>query len=111
MNANPINQILTEQAATEVANDNQILSKQDYINLDKLDPATLANNALGMVTSAYEEHNFLIEVLNNENKDDMSPEMLREIQNDLEKFTVQVQLISKTASIVLKDIDTLIKIQ
>ncbi len=89
-------------------------SNIDFVNiesLDNLDFTALENSALNFLSSAYDKHNFLRNVLKDENKDDMSPEMLREIQNNLEKFTVQTQLIGKTVSIALKDIDTLTRLQ
>ncbi|MBP9743642.1 MAG: hypothetical protein KBD37_09820 [Burkholderiales bacterium] len=91
--------------------DNLASAENMVVDLNSLDPATLANNAFGFVDSAYTEHNFLVGVLQDENQDDMSPEMLRTIQNELEKFTVKTQLIGKTVSVLLKDIDTLVKIQ
>ncbi|MDQ5920563.1 MAG: hypothetical protein QG673_619 [Pseudomonadota bacterium] len=81
------------------------------VNLETLDPATLMSNAFGFIDNAYSEHNFLVGVLQDENKDDLSPEMLRNIQNELEKFTVKTQLIGKTVSVLLKGVDTLVKMQ
>lgn len=91
--------------AEELSPDNGI------VNIETLDPATLMSNAFGFVDNAYSEHNFLIGVLQDENKDDLSPEMLRNIQNELEKFTVKTQLIGKTVSVLLKGVDTLVKMQ
>lgn len=99
---------------TEGTNTSAINSQNDsgsQINLDSLDAASLADSALGLVSNVYDQHNFLISVLQDETKDDMSPEMLRTIQNSLEKFTVQAQLVGKAVSIAIKDIDTLVQLQ
>lgn len=87
------------------------LGEAHSVNLDSLNLEGLESDAFGIVTSAYDKHNFLKQVIGGENVEELSSDRLREIQTNLEEFTIQSQLIGKTVSTITKDIDTLVKIQ
>lgn len=106
INANGINQLNStpSDAATSGSANNKLDKLIEPSSETKI--SDMVNHALTTIDAS---HAFLQKMLNYTGELDVAK--LQQTQEELEKFTIGSQLIAKTVSVVVKDIDTLTRIQ
>lgn len=99
-----INAIIPDSSVSNVN-----MNVVDLGSVDNLDATHYADQFAGAIHDITSSYNFLNAVVTS--PEVMSTEDLSDIQNQLEKFTVSTQLVSKAVSTVVKDVDSLVRMQ
>jgi type III secretion system YscI/HrpB-like protein len=95
--------------SVNMLNDNMISSNDLEVMDMNSSQSFLENKVSGLVDDISSSHNFLQNVMKKGHAG--SPREMLEVQHKLHQFSLMTQLASKVASTIVKNVDTLTKIQ